>query len=169
MFYKDSINNTIGQVFKFGLYGGDNEGGQGGYGNNHVENINDADTIYTVASQYGSINPKYFRAWDYGNNRPATGVSRIATTSPLTYALDQNYPNPFNPSTTINYSIPNASKVTLSVFNVLGQEVAQLVNESQIAGRYQVSFDASRFSTGVYFYRVEAGSFSAVKKMLLVK
>ena len=169
MFYRDSSNNTVGQVFKFGLNAGDNEGGRGGYGNNHVENINDADTIYTIASDFGSINPKYFRAWDYDLHKAVfVGVEQISNV-PLVFALDQNYPNPFNPATVISYSIPTASKVALSVFNVLGQEVAKLVNENQTAGKYQVSFDASRFSSGVYFYRVEAGSFTAVKKMLLVK
>ncbi|MCX6136012.1 MAG: T9SS type A sorting domain-containing protein [Ignavibacteriales bacterium] len=169
MFYKDSSNNTVGQVFKFGIYGGDNEGGQGGYGNNHVENITDADSIYTIASDFGSINPKYFRAWNYDLHKPVfVGVQQLSAV-PLVFALDQNYPNPFNPTTTINYSIPTASKVALSVFNVLGQEVAKLVNENQTAGKYQVSFDASRFSSGVYLYRVDAGSFTAVKKILLVK
>lgn len=166
-FYKDSINNTIGQVFKFGLNAGDNEGGKGGYGNNHVENINDADTIATIASQFGSINPKWFRAWNYDLQQP-TSVSRVEGV-PLTYSLDQNYPNPFNPATTINYSIPVNGRVTLRIFNVLGQEVTTLLNSDQAAGKYQVTFDASRYSSGVYFYRIEAGTFSAVKKMMLLK
>jgi TctA family transporter len=88
---------------------------------------------------------------------------------PLTYGLDQNYPNPFNPSTTINYSIPVSGRVTLRIFNVLGQEVGTLLNSDQNAGKYQLTFDASRYSSGVYFYRIEAGTFSAVKKMMLLK
>jgi hypothetical protein len=166
MFYKDSINNTVGQVFKFGLYAGDNEGGKGGYGNNHVENINDADTAYTLPSQFGSINPKWFRWWNY--DKGTVDVEQLDGV-PLTYSLDQNYPNPFNPSTTINYSIPVSGRVTLRVFNVLGQEVGTLLNGDQNAGKYQLSFDASRYSSGVYFYRIEAGTFSAVKKMMLLK
>ena len=158
---------TVGQVFKFGLYGGDNEGGKGGYGNNHVENINDADTAYTLASAFGSINPKWFRAWNYDLGKP-TSVSQLEGI-PLTYSLDQNYPNPFNPSTTISYSIPANAKVSMKLYNVLGQEVATLVNSSQDAGKYRVTFDAGQYSSGVYFYRIEAGTFSAVKKMMLLK
>ncbi len=166
-FYKDSINNTVGQVFKFGLNGGDNSGGQGGYGNNNVENINDANATATVASDFGNVNPKYYRYWNY--NTHTTGVQKIDAV-PLTYGLDQNYPNPFNPSTTINYSIPVNDRVTLRIYNVLGQVVATLVNgDQQNAGKYQVTFDASRYSSGVYFYRIEAGTFSAVKKMMLLK
>ena len=166
-FYKDSLNNTVGQVFKFGLYAGDNEGGKGGYGNNHVENINDGAATYTLASDFGSINPKWFRAWNYDLHKP-TSVSRVDGV-PLSYALDQNYPNPFNPSTTINYSIPVSGRVTMRIFNVLGQEVGTLLNSDQSAGKYQLTFDASRYSSGVYFYRIEAGTFSAVKKMMLLK
>jgi hypothetical protein len=89
---------------------------------------------------------------------------------PLAYGLDQNYPNPFNPSTTINYSIPVTGRVTMRIYNVLGQIVATLLNgDMQNAGKYQVTFDASRYSSGVYFYRIEAGTFSAVKKMMLLK
>jgi hypothetical protein len=166
-FYKDSINNFVGQVFKFGLNGGDNSGGKGGFGNNNVQNINDADTIATIASDFGDVNPQYFRYWNY--NTHTTGVQKIEGV-PLTYGLDQNYPNPFNPSTTINYSIPVSGRVTMRIFNVLGQVIATLVNgDMQNAGKYQVTFDASRYSSGVYFYRIEAGTFSAVKKMMLLK
>jgi hypothetical protein len=88
---------------------------------------------------------------------------------PVTYALRQNYPNPFNPSTTIEYSIPRSDRVSLKVFNLLGQEIATLVNEVQAAGTYAVSFNASSFPSGVYFYRLEAGKFSVVRKMAIVK
>jgi hypothetical protein len=87
----------------------------------------------------------------------------------LKYELNQNYPNPFNPSTTINYAIPFDNLVTMKIYNVLGQEVFTLVNEQQKAGRYQASFDASRLSSGAYFYRIEAGSFSSLKKMMLLR
>ena len=88
---------------------------------------------------------------------------------PLTYALYQNYPNPFNPVTTIKYSIPNSERVVLKVYNILGQEVATLVDEEQRAGVYEFKFDASNLSSGVYFYRLQAGKFIDVKKMILVK
>ena len=85
------------------------------------------------------------------------------------YELTQNYPNPFNPTTNIRYSIPNAGHVSLKIYNMLGQVVETLVDNDQAQGAYVVSFDAARLSTGVYFYRIESGSFSTVKKMILLK
>ncbi len=88
---------------------------------------------------------------------------------PVTYSLSQNYPNPFNPTTQIKYSILNAGNVSLKIFDVLGREVADLVNQNQDAGHYTVNFNASSLSSGIYFYRIESGSFTSVKKMMLVK
>ncbi len=85
------------------------------------------------------------------------------------YSLSQNYPNPFNPTTTIKYSIAKTGKVSINIYNLLGQEVAQLVNKVQPAGNYSVNFDATKLSTGIYFYQIKSGSFKKVKKMLLVK
>lgn len=85
------------------------------------------------------------------------------------FELAQNYPNPFNPSTAIDFSVPTNAKVSLTVYNVLGQQVATLVNQNMNAGRYSATFNASAMSSGVYFYRLEAGSHVAVKKMLLIK
>ncbi len=90
-------------------------------------------------------------------------------TQPLVYSLEQNYPNPFNPTTTIKYSIPRQSYVTLKVYDILGREVAALVNEEKPTGKYQVEFHAANLSSGVYFYRIQAGSFNQVRKMLLIK
>ncbi|MBI5472518.1 MAG: T9SS type A sorting domain-containing protein [Ignavibacteriae bacterium] len=88
---------------------------------------------------------------------------------PLAYALDQNYPNPFNPSTRIAYSLPENAKVTLKVFNILGQQVADLVNQDQTKGNYVAVFEGQNLATGVYFYRLETKNFSQVKKMILMK
>ena len=95
--------------------------------------------------------------------------SSISAQSPVAYSLEQNYPNPFNPSTTINYALPVSGNVTLKVYNLIGQEVASLVNEFQREGSYDVRFDASKLSSGVYFYSLSAGNFTQVKKMMLVK
>ncbi|MBI3004883.1 MAG: T9SS type A sorting domain-containing protein [Ignavibacteriales bacterium] len=92
-----------------------------------------------------------------------------STTSPRIFALQQNFPNPFNPSTTIQYDLPSKAHVRLRVFDVLGREVATLVNEERAAGNHRVSWNAAKFSSGVYFYRIEAGSFVAVRKLLLLK
>jgi hypothetical protein len=99
-----------------------------------------------------------------------TNVSRDETVGiPSTFALHQNYPNPFNPSTTISYDLPVRARVKLVIYNLLGQEVATLVNGEQEPGRYNVKFDASGLPSGIYFYRLEAGKFVDVKKMILVK
>ena len=168
----DSTQGTqgrVGQVFKFGIRGGDNEGGKGGFGNNNTANVVDSDTIYTIADQFGSINPAFYSWWDFDNHRPKTGTSVAELTQPLVYKLEQNYPNPFNPSTKIEYAIPSQSQVVLKVFNVIGQEVGTLVNDVQKQGTYTVKFDASNFASGVYFYRLTAGTYTKVMKMLLVK
>jgi hypothetical protein len=98
-----------------------------------------------------------------------TGVAEIPGEVPGVYSLAQNYPNPFNPTTNISYAIPAESFVTLKVFDILGQEVATLVNEFQNPGTYMVDFNAADFANGAYFYRLQAGNFTDVKKMVLMK
>lgn len=88
---------------------------------------------------------------------------------PSHVTLEQNYPNPFNPSTTIRYELPKQVLVSLKVYNVLGQEVASLVSEVQIAGKHQVEFHGENLSSGVYFYRLQAGEFVDTKKLVLLK
>jgi hypothetical protein len=88
---------------------------------------------------------------------------------PLTFALGQNYPNPFNPSTKINYSLPEAGYVKLSVYNLVGEEVAVLIDGETEAGFYEVTFDASSMPSGAYFYKLQSQNTVEVKKMLLTK
>ena len=88
---------------------------------------------------------------------------------PEIYSLSQNYPNPFNPTTVISYQIPESANVKLKVYDLLGNEIAELVNENKAAGFYSVEFDASEFSSGIYFYSITTGKFSKVNKMILVK
>ncbi len=90
---------------------------------------------------------------------------------PPEYKLEQNYPNPFNPTTKFIYELPNTNYVTLKVYDVLGNEVATLVNEKQNSGSYEVNFDAGEYglSSGMYFYTLLSGNFSMTKKMILIK
>lgn len=98
-----------------------------------------------------------------------TGITPITSVVPDKYSLAQNYPNPFNPSTKIKFSIPQNSEVKIRIFDILGKEVQSLVNSRLNAGTYEVNFNASKLSSGVYFYKLEAGTFSDIKRMVLVK
>ena len=102
-------------------------------------------------------------------NIPVTLVPMKETTLPQKFFVDQNYPNPFNPSTTISYGIPRTAFVTVKVFNVLGQEVKTLFSGYQSTGVYTLSFNASDLSSGVYLYRIQAGTSVDIKRMVLVK
>jgi hypothetical protein len=98
-----------------------------------------------------------------------TDVKDRSDEVPAAYVLCQNYPNPFNPSTTIRYALPQTSFVTLTVYNTLGQQVAELVNEQQQAGYHDVVFRGDGLASGVYFYRIQAGDFVDVKKLILLR
>lgn len=108
-------------------------------------------------------------SWIKTNGGSLTSVEPVGSEIASEYKLSQNYPNPFNPSTKINFSIPKSGLTTLKVYNILGKEVATLVNNFQNAGNYVVEFDASRLASGAYFYRLEVNGFVATKKMLLIK
>jgi hypothetical protein len=106
---------------------------------------------------------------DTGVTLNLTSVDERESGIPARFALEQNYPNPFNPSTKINFDIPFTSHAVLSVFNVVGQEVARLVDGEQHAGKYTATFDASHLPSGIYFYRFAAGTTVATRKMLFLK
>ena len=105
--------------------------------------------------------------------RPLSEMATLAeghlSNMPGLFGLSQNYPNPFNPTTAISYQLPAVSHVTLKVYNLLGQEVATLADEVKQAGFYTANWDASSFSSGVYFYRLQTGSFVQTKKLILMK
>ncbi|MDP1995198.1 MAG: sugar-binding protein [Ignavibacteria bacterium] len=108
--------------------------------------------------------------WTWIGNKMTVGVEDETNNTVVnSFNLAQNYPNPFNPSTKISYALQNPELVTLRVFDVLGREVATLVNQYQSAGNHTVSFDANSLASGMYFYKLEAGSFQSIKKMMLLK
>ncbi|MGE5431267.1 MAG: T9SS type A sorting domain-containing protein [Syntrophomonadaceae bacterium] len=144
--YKDADKHTTNTAVL------DNEAG---FGQNHSFKLLNSTTVINVKNIFGNM---------------TTDVKQVNTNQvPTVYNLAQNFPNPFNPATTIRYSVPKAGMVTLRIFNMLGQEVATLVQAQQNAGSYEVSFDASRLSSGIYLYNLTSGSFSSTKKMMLVK
>ena len=102
------------------------------------------------------------------------GINQISSEVPEKFSLSQNYPNPFNPTTTIRFAIPSnvkseMSNVRIIIYDALGREVQTLVNEKLSPGTYEVDFDGSNLPSGVYYYQLEAGSFSEAKKMVLIK
>jgi photosystem II stability/assembly factor-like uncharacterized protein len=105
----------------------------------------------------------------YRDSSLLVGINVNTGNVPNEYKLEQNYPNPFNPATTINYSLPKASHVTLKIYDVLGNEVMAIVNEYKNAGSYSASVDGANLSSGVYFYRLEAGNYTDTRKMTLLK
>ncbi len=111
---------------------------------------------------------------DFDGTSEFSNAVEVEVLVPDVYALEQNYPNPFNPGTKIKFSLATDSKVTLTVFDVLGQEVASLINGNLSAGSHEFNFNASNLNSGVYFYRIDAAgvegtNFSSVKKMILTK
>ena len=137
----------------------------------------------TTESKYYSFNDREvtsgtytyrLKQIDFDGTFKYSNTVEVEILAPAEFNLSQNYPNPFNPATTINFSLASDSKVSLKIFDVIGQEVAQLVNGQLAAGQHNVNFDASSLNSGVYFYKIEANgvdgtSYSSVKKMILTK
>jgi hypothetical protein len=142
--------------------------------------VNPNDTIIIYASQLiaqGSSNLNSVTllknlanvAWSVYNGGFSVGIQKISSNVPSGFALYQNYPNPFNPTTNVRFTISNVQFVTLKVYDMLGKEVATLVKEKLASGTYEVTFDGSNYSSGIYFYRLITDGFSETKKMVLMK
>jgi hypothetical protein len=132
--------------------------------------------FFEADGSHGVHNTNYARALLQSaiDNFSLTGVARTDEAVPMRYALEQNYPNPFNPSTEISFSVPSRSSVRLEVFDMTGQKIATLVDEEMAPGSYRVQWDAREahgrtVASGVYLYRIQAGSFIATRKMVFVK
>jgi hypothetical protein len=121
----------------------------------------------TLRNDMGAYGGPYETSWDIINSVDDKNLN--FSTLPEIVELTQNYPNPFNSRTTIHYALPNRSRVTLTVFNLLGQEVIKLVNGYKEAGYHEVQLDGRNLESGVYFYRLQAGNFFQMKKFVLLK
>ena len=106
---------------------------------------------------------------DFDGTSTFSNILEVSLGVPERFILYQNYPNPFNSSTTISFSIPAASRVKLTLFDALGREVTQITNKDFSAGNHSINFNAANLTSGVYFYRIDAGSFVQSKKMILLK
>jgi hypothetical protein len=137
-----------------------------GIGNSAVSNV------YTFTDNNIKENGKYYyriKQLDFDGSFSYSNAVEVDINRVAAFDLAQNYPNPFNPATVINYQIPNKEKVSLIVYDVLGNQVKVLVDEVKDAGSYQVNFDAGKLATGVYMYRLKSGNLFISKKMLLIK
>ncbi|MBU0473797.1 MAG: T9SS type A sorting domain-containing protein [Bacteroidetes bacterium] len=171
IYTSSTIQYKYGANWGLASNGGTNDNETGMYGLHHFVNTFIFNHTYIdfwcgdAIDVFGTMGHK-----DIVNN-----VEQISSGIPTIYKLEQNYPNPFNPSTTIKYSIPrnteyySVNQVTLKVFNILGQEVAELVNEVKSAGNYEINFNASYLTSGVYFYKIQSGKYSSTKKMILLR
>jgi phosphatidylserine/phosphatidylglycerophosphate/cardiolipin synthase-like enzyme/predicted extracellular nuclease len=136
-----------------------------------AEQDNDENTLIIhsgeIARQY--VQEFAARYKESGGEGPITSVSNISSIVPVHFNVSQNYPNPFNPTTTFQFQIPLTGLVTIKVYDILGREVMTLLDEVKPAGIYQINWNASALTTGVYFYKMQAGTFNAVKKAILLK
>ena len=126
----------------------------------------DGSNVYITGSSVGSSSNTDFATIKYAQT---VGIHQNTSEIPDSYSLSQNYPNPFNPTTQINFSIPKDGFVNITVYDAIGKEVNKLTDKHMIAGNYKVDFDASGLTSGIYFYRIQAGDYTATKKMALIK
>lgn len=127
---------------------------EGGFGENHLFILRESSTVTELTNIFGDF---------------TTSIKENPALTPDNFSLLQNFPNPFNPATTISFTVPQDGIVTLKIYNMMGEEVGTLMNNFQPAGGYDVTFDASRLASGVYFYTLTTGNFTATKKMMLLK
>mgnify|MGYP002864293075 CR=1 FL=1 len=174
--FRDTINveDSVGLEFLRGFIINNISGGTGQfYVQLFIDTTDAEDGEYLMAGAYADDSQPE------GDN-PVANKTKIFFENPLNnenqenikpnvYALNQNYPNPFNPMTKINFALPKQGFVTLKIYDITGREIQTLVNEVKQAGHYTVDFNGAHLSSGVYFYRIQSGNFSSVKRMVLVK
>lgn len=147
------FSNLAGPEVVMGNFGGANTQG------NWILEVSD-----DVAGDPGLI-----LGWGLRFNNSTTSVENISTTTPAEFSLGQNYPNPFNPTTTFKIQVPKENNVMIKVYDILGKEVATLLNQNMKSGTYEITFDGKSLSSGTYFYKMTSGDFTDIKKMVLIK
>ena len=163
----DTIDVAEWNLAVTGVYNtGSNNGRAGGFASIMDVDVEASEQAIYSQTYYGWTVEKWI--FD-GDLNAFVSINPISLQVPDGYELKQNYPNPFNPLTTIEFSIQQAGQVRVDIINVMGQRVATVVNEQMSAGSYYVTFDAKHLPSGIYFYRLTTGDFSAIKKMTLMK
>lgn len=132
------------------------------------------DTLYATGLATNSDNSNSGDDWNWAPNKRiivknSVGITPVSNTVPASFGLSQNFPNPFNPSTSIRFDVPKSAYVKLKVFDVSGKILDVLVNENLKQGTYEISWNASKYSSGIYFYSLETKDFSQTKKMMMIK
>ncbi|MGA9408534.1 MAG: aryl-sulfate sulfotransferase, partial [Bacteroidota bacterium] len=164
----DYVSSAMGYVQRFS--NGNTLIGWGATNPSVTEVTSDGEKVYEMSMPNQVVSYRAFRyQWNVSEATTGVVVKGGSASTPGVITLNENYPNPFNPSTTIRYTLPLSGKVAMHVYNILGQSVATLVEGNQSAGTHAVLFNGSDLPSGVYLYRIESGSFSAVKKMVLLK
>jgi hypothetical protein len=163
--------NDIFAGLPYGVFVSTNGGQSWSMWNTGLEEIyQNSSFIQALAAHHGYLfaGAGNRSVWRRPLSEVATGVG-VSRGLPTAFSLEQNFPNPFNPSTTIKFELPKESRVKLSVFDILGREVSALVDERRDAGIFEVRFDGSGLASGVYFYRLQAGTYVETKKLLLLR
>ncbi len=163
----DTIDQALWNFEHAGDYStGSNNGLWSGFASSYDVDVEATESALYAQSWYGWAVEKWL--FD-GDLNVLLSIEQITANIPKGYALKQNYPNPFNPTTTIEFDVQKAGLVTLEIYNIMGQKVAALINEQLNPGTYKAVFDGSGLASGMYFYKLKAGNFSSVKKMILLK
>ena len=184
------FNISEGRYINFAFYERDFTGGSGYFTRSNLTDYiflletSQPDTLSNILSliycepcinpQEGDIYSHYITKPFYAGDSVFFSTQNITAVldddyQPEEFSLEQNYPNPFNPSTKIRFQLPARTYVRLEVYDILGSRISTLINKEMSAGTYEAEFDGRRFASGVYIYRIQAGSFVSSKKMLLVK
>lgn len=166
-YYPGMSTNVLICATDVGVFMSNNNGG------NWVELANGLPNTVAIHLDYNQMGNKLTIGTHgrgvYSLNGPLVNVTQTATEIPSQYSLEQNYPNPFNPITKIKYNIRQTGQVSLKVFDAMGREVSEIVNGNQGAGSYEVVFDASKLTSGIYFYKLQSNGFAETKKMMVIK